>query len=184
MPELLKKVLDWYSLFDTVFSIVTLCMTRLNVKVMAMFLYNNPKVIPLVVFVFAGLAYGFLRLCVLVYATVLGCTYHLAGVKDGSYKLNPILRYVMIVASLRILGLSAAIVISPVIYLEKGILQNCIITAAGGFGIFGILFVLMCGLPNAFVQKYFKLFFYPAVLGFVTACLSYSVLAVWQMIIA
>ena len=59
MPELLKKVLDWYSLFDTVFSIVTLCMTRLNVKVMAMFLYNNPKVIPLVVFVFAGLAYGF-----------------------------------------------------------------------------------------------------------------------------
>ena len=153
-------------------------------KSMAMFLYSNPKVIPLVVFVFEGLAYGFLRLCGFTYAAVLEGTYHLAGVKDGSYKLNPILRCVMIVASLSVLGLSAAIVIPPMIYLEKGILQNCIVTAACEFGISGILFVLMCGLPNAFVQKHFKLFFYPAVLCFVTACLSYSVLAVWQMLIA
>ena len=153
-------------------------------KSMAMFLYNNPKVIPLVVFVFAGLAYGFLRLCGLVYVTVLEGAYHFTGVKDGSYKLNPILRCAMIVASLSVLGLSAAIVIPPVIYLEKGVLQNCIVTAAGGFGISGVLFVLMCGLSNAFVQKHFKLFFYPAVLCFVTACLSYSVLAVWQMIVA
>lgn len=150
-------------------------------KSMVMFLYNNPKVIPLVVFVFAGLAYGFLRLCGLVYVTVLEGAYHFIGVKDWSYKLNPILRCAMIVASLSVLGLSAAIVIPPVIYLEKGVLQNCVVTAACGFGISGILFVLMCGLPNAFVQKHFKLFFYPAVLGFVTACLSYSVLAVWQM---
>ena len=153
-------------------------------KSMAMFLYNNPKVIPLVVFVFAGLAYGFLRLCGLVYVTVLEGAYHFTGVKDGSYKLNPILRCAMIVASLSVLGLSAAIVIPPVIYLEKGVLQNCIVTAAGGFGISGVLFVLMCGLPNAFVQKHFKLFFYLVVLCFVTACLSYSALAVWQMIVA
>ena len=161
-----------------------LCMTRFNKKAMAMFLYNNPKVIPIVVFIFAGLAFGFLRLCCFVYVAVLEGTYHLAGVKDGSYKLNPILRCAMIVASLSVLGISAAIVTPPVIYLEKGIPQNCIVTAAGGFGISGILFVLMCGLPNVFVQKHFKLFFYPAVLCFVTACLSYSALAVWQMMIA
>ncbi len=184
MPEILKKVLDWYSVFDTVFSIVTLCMTQFNVKIMMMFLYNNPKVIPLVVFVFAGLAYGFLRLCGILYVAVLEGTYYLAGVKDGSYKLNPILRCAMIVASLSVLCISVAIVIPPILYLEKGILQNCIVAAAGGFGISGMLFVLMCGLPNDFVKKHFKLFFYPAVLSFVTACLSYSVLAVWQMIIA
>lgn len=81
MPDNLKKVFDWYSLFDTVFNTVMLCMTRFNVKAMAMFLYNNPKVIPLVVFVFAGLAYGFLRLCGFTYVAVLEGAYHLAGVK-------------------------------------------------------------------------------------------------------
>jgi len=81
MPDNLKKVFDWYSLFDTVFNTVMLCMTRFNVKAMAMFLYSNPKVIPLVVFVFAGLAYGFLRLCGFTYVAVLEGAYHLAGVK-------------------------------------------------------------------------------------------------------
>lgn len=157
-------------------------MTRFNVKVMAMFLYNNPKLIPLVVFVFVGLAYGFLRLCGFTYVFVLESTYHLAGVEEGNYKLNPILRSAMIIASLCVLGLSAAIVVPPIKYLEKGILQNCIVTAAGGLGISGILFVLMCGLPNDFVQEHFKLFFYPVVLSFVVTCLSYSVLAIWQMV--
>ena len=76
-------------------------------KIRAMFLYNNPNVILLVVFVYAGLEYDIL-----------------------------------------------------------------------------FLLVLMFGLPNAFVQKHFKLFFYLAVLGFVTACLSYLALAAWQMIVA
>ena len=96
-------------------------------KSMAMFLYNNPKVIPLVVFVFAGLAYGFLRLCGLVYVTVLEGAYHFTGVKDGSYKLNPILRCAMIVASLSVLGLSAAIIIPPVIYLEKAYCKTALL---------------------------------------------------------
>ena len=66
-------------------------------------------------------------MCGFTYAAVLEGTYHLAGVKDGSYKLNPILRCVMIVASLSVLGLSAAIVIPPMIYLEKAYCKTALL---------------------------------------------------------
>ena len=182
MTGKVKKLLDWCSAIDTICSITIRCITQFNIKDVILFLFNNPKLIPLVVLVFAGLAYGFLRLCGFTYVAVLNITYHLAGVKDGSHKLNPILRGLMIVVSLSVLGLSVAIVGPSIYYLQGTVLQTCILIATFGFIIAGLIGILMCGLPNSFVQKHFKVLFRIVVISFTVACTSYSILAVYQLL--